>query len=613
MNSETKFDIIKLIEKNSITRLSKEYENKLVNKIKTSFSNSEQQIFLASFYCYLKYDSTNDFVIDFDNVWKWVGFTRKDNAKTLLEKYFTKNIDYKIYLNGNVSENDINLTGKTAPQVGGTGFTEHVSKNDTTLTGKPAPGNAGAGFLENVTNINSNVNNTDIILDELASSEEYKKLNKLNKKLLVDICKDKEIKSSGSKDEIIKRIIMYNKSNEKITKYLGGAGLNKEKIMLTVNTFKKFCLKANTQKADEIHDYYIKLENVLQETINEQTNELRLQLTNKEEENKKLEEENKKLVKKYVKKQKEIFDKKNVVYLITTEEAEKNNEFAIGKSIDLTKRREEYNNNKIHDFKVIYYVCCKGSKIMDCLESLILAKLCKYRCKAGRDVFCIPDGKDVSLFTNIFDTCLKIYDDIDDDDIRYPTSTKQDRKEYKKKYYEDNVEKFKEIRKKFYENNKCIISLLKKIYCKENEDKIKERNKKYYENHKDEIIKVNMDYYYTNKDDILEKRKEFYKNNKEFILEEREKYYKENYKTKIAPQRQQLVVCECGITITNYNINKHKKSKMHIERMENINNPITSPLKERVQCECGMVVANSSLKRHIGTKRHDTLMERLNK
>jgi len=32
----------------------------------------------------------------------------------------------------------------------------------------------------------------------------------------------------------------------------GGAGLNKEQIMLTVNTFKKFCLKAN-----EIHDYYI--------------------------------------------------------------------------------------------------------------------------------------------------------------------------------------------------------------------------------------------------------------------------------------------------------------------------------------------------------------------
>ena len=34
--------------KNSITRLSRDYENKLVNKIKETFT--EQQIFLASFY-----------------------------------------------------------------------------------------------------------------------------------------------------------------------------------------------------------------------------------------------------------------------------------------------------------------------------------------------------------------------------------------------------------------------------------------------------------------------------------------------------------------------------------------------------------------------------------
>ena len=37
--------------------------------------------------------------------------------------------------------------------------------------------------------------------------------------------------------------------------------------MLNIETFKKYCLKAGTKKADEIHDYYIKLENVLQEII----------------------------------------------------------------------------------------------------------------------------------------------------------------------------------------------------------------------------------------------------------------------------------------------------------------------------------------------------------
>ena len=159
------FNIINLIEKNSITILNKTYENVLVQKIQETFSTKEQQIFLTSFFAYINYNSKKDFVIDFDSVWKWVGFSRKDHAKTLLEKYFTIDIDYKVFL------------------------------------------------------------------------------------------QTRENSSKG--------------------------GRSSEKIMLTVNTFKKFCLKSNTKKADEIHDYYIKLEELLQETIMEQTDELHIQLEQK--------------------------------------------------------------------------------------------------------------------------------------------------------------------------------------------------------------------------------------------------------------------------------------------------------------------------------------------
>jgi hypothetical protein len=55
-------------------------------------------------------------------------------------------------------------------------------------------------------------------------------------------------------------------------------GHNKEIIMLNIATFKKFCLKAGTKKADEIHDYYIKLEETLQEVVHEESTELKLQL-----------------------------------------------------------------------------------------------------------------------------------------------------------------------------------------------------------------------------------------------------------------------------------------------------------------------------------------------
>ena len=170
------FNIINLIEKNSITILNKTYENVLVQKIQDTFSTKEQQIFLTSFFAYLNYNSKKDFVIDFDSVWKWVGFSRKDPAKRVLEKNFTNDIDYIIFLQ----------TPENAPQVGGASF-------------------------ENI-----------------------------------------------------------------------HGGQNKETILLTVNTFKKFCLKSNTKKADEIHDYYIKLEELLQETIMTQTNELQLQLEQKE-------------------------------------------------------------------------------------------------------------------------------------------------------------------------------------------------------------------------------------------------------------------------------------------------------------------------------------------
>ena len=159
-------NIVELIENNPITKLSNDYNVKLLSKIKENFTNFEQQIFLSSFYCYLNCDSKNDFVIDLDNVWKWVGYNQKVKAKILLENNFVEGNDYT----------------KSLSQAG------------------------------------------------------------------------------------------------KQTTHTKG-GQNKEIFMLNVVTFKKFCLKAGTKKADEIHDYYIKLEELIQTTINEECIELKLQLT----------------------------------------------------------------------------------------------------------------------------------------------------------------------------------------------------------------------------------------------------------------------------------------------------------------------------------------------
>ena len=88
------FDIVSLIEQNPVTKLSGDYHNKLITKIKATFNDSQQQMFVASFYCYLNCDNKNDFVIDLDNVWKWLGFNQKVKAKILLENHFILNKDY---------------------------------------------------------------------------------------------------------------------------------------------------------------------------------------------------------------------------------------------------------------------------------------------------------------------------------------------------------------------------------------------------------------------------------------------------------------------------------------------------------------------------------------
>ena len=60
----------------------------------------------------------------------------------------------------------------------------------------------------------------------------------------------------------------------------GRGGHNKEIIMLNIETFKLFCLKANTKKANEIHKYFVKLEKILQQTIEEESQEFKLQIQN---------------------------------------------------------------------------------------------------------------------------------------------------------------------------------------------------------------------------------------------------------------------------------------------------------------------------------------------
>jgi phage anti-repressor protein len=220
-------DIVHLIESNPIARFNQTYQSKLIEKLQTNFSDYEQQMFLSNFYCYLKYDKVNDFVIDVDDIWEWLGFTTKGNAKRLVNNFFVIEKDYKILINRN----------------------EHQTFES-----------------ENMMDIEEE--------DNITNDEKSKK-------------------SRG--------------------------GHNKEKIMLNIITFKRLCMKAGTERANEIQYYFIKLEEIFYEILEEETSELKTQMLQIEDKKQK-EYEDKLLKQKVLDREKILLDEYSasgpIVYII---------------------------------------------------------------------------------------------------------------------------------------------------------------------------------------------------------------------------------------------------------------------------------------------------------
>lgn len=83
----------------------------------------------------------------------------------------------------------------------------------------------------------------------------------------------KTIKSNFTLDEDYKILLFRTEKqvpNIKDGKNIGGAGLNKENVMLNIDTFKNLCMLVKTDKGKEIRKYYVKLENLYNKLIKEE-------------------------------------------------------------------------------------------------------------------------------------------------------------------------------------------------------------------------------------------------------------------------------------------------------------------------------------------------------
>lgn len=71
--------------------------DRLQQMLKEVFITEDERTFLTHFNLYLEHgNDPNKHVVDFDLVWEWMGFSRKDNAKRTLMKFFEINADYII-------------------------------------------------------------------------------------------------------------------------------------------------------------------------------------------------------------------------------------------------------------------------------------------------------------------------------------------------------------------------------------------------------------------------------------------------------------------------------------------------------------------------------------
>ena len=118
------------------------------------------------------------------------------------------------------------------------------------------------------------------------------------------------------------------------------------------------------------------------------------------------------LEKTYLKKQKRHhFEDNNVIYVVTTEDNKLRRNYIVGKARNLTNRLSTYNKTAEHE--VVYYKKCSDEYTMNIVEIVVIKKLEKYRECANRDRFILPEGADISLFTNIVDSCISFIDDDD--------------------------------------------------------------------------------------------------------------------------------------------------------------------------------------------------------
>jgi len=150
--------------------------------------------------------------------------------------------------------------------------------------------------------------------------------------------------------------------------------------------------------------------------------------------------------------------------------------------------------------------------------------------------------------------------------------------EYYKQYRIDNADKIKERQKQYNIDNADKIKERNKIKivceCGMEMNKVKLKQHQSRNIHKQNMEELNLygrlltnEERYMSEANVLKRKEQksnYYQANRDKELEKSNQYNKDN-----AEKLKERMVCECGKEVLKTTINRHKKSKYHINFMEN--------------------------------------------
>ena len=222
-------------------------------------------------------------------------------------------------------------------------------------------------FLDDFFNIFNNIDTNDISIN----------IEKVSKWLNIQNHKLRETIIKSYKKDIDYKI-------EKVNKPYGKGGQTKKIVYITTNCFKRICQLTKSKKGNEVREYFIQVETLLNKYKNYIIDGMKDKIN-------KLEKSQKP----------KTNPEKGVIYIFQTPNSSENSLYKIGRTKDLKKRLQSHQSPLAHDIEILFYY---ESENIEEIERCIKVLMKKYQYRKYKEVYKI----NIDIIKSLIEKCDSI-------------------------------------------------------------------------------------------------------------------------------------------------------------------------------------------------------------